>query len=302
MKQYEPAHQTPTLPGQVIGTAVKKEDIKLESEQEERDRYKEILGERKKRKTTPTKENPTQQTTPQPQKYTHAHGHVCSRKDCTPIIVSKRGVIKPNRPSTGHFHISNIPCDRMPNNTTKSVNVNPPDKQQEIEQENEPEKCTHAENEHEKKLTSEIEVPNQDPNHTAKSMNVETELDTNSRLEKEMEHSNTTIAMKSMNVHTATEPLVEQDERDEHDAAARLLLLQQLAEMDLPNTEEDDHPIPLIPLAPNLETEQDPPTQSEPTKPQENTTNTQADKSDSADTVIYDPNEYLSEPAEPPPP
>ena len=36
---------------------------------------------------------------------------MCSRKNCTPIIISKSGVIKPSRPSTGHYHLSNI-CDR----------------------------------------------------------------------------------------------------------------------------------------------------------------------------------------------
>ena len=40
--------------------------------------------------------------------YTHAHGHTCTRKNCDPIILSKRGIIRPNRPSTGHYHLGNV--------------------------------------------------------------------------------------------------------------------------------------------------------------------------------------------------
>ena len=37
--------------------------------------------------------------------YTHAHGHTCTRKNCNPIILSKRGIIRPERPSTAHYHL-----------------------------------------------------------------------------------------------------------------------------------------------------------------------------------------------------
>ena len=37
--------------------------------------------------------------------YTHAHRHTCTRKNCNPIILSKKGIVKPNRPSTTHYHL-----------------------------------------------------------------------------------------------------------------------------------------------------------------------------------------------------
>ena len=309
------------MPGQIIGTAVKSEDIKLESEQDERERYKEILGECKRQKTTPSKDVSTQQTTPEPHLYTHAHGHVCSRKDCTPIIVSKRGIIKPNRPSTGHFHISNIPCDRMPKNSRKSVN-----EQQEEVSEQVIEQDTHAEDEHHPDSTMGINDPNQDLKHAAKSANVPTtiepltEHDNVSNLEHaaksanvsttndpltahdNVSNLNTDRIPKSVNVQTTTVSTSDHDEQDEHNAAAGLLLLQQMANMDLPDIDEDEPLIPLVPNASNMETELDPPTEIEPTNPHENTANTAVSSPDSDNTVIYDPNKPPSESAERPAP
>ena len=40
--------------------------------------------------------------------YTHAHGHTCTCKNCNPIILSKRGIIRPSRPSTEHYHLGNV--------------------------------------------------------------------------------------------------------------------------------------------------------------------------------------------------
>ena len=108
-KQEQPV----TVPGQILGVAVKDERIKIENEKDEINRYREILGDRKKQKTTASKDQPTATTSTEPVMYTHAHGHVCNRPDCTPIIVSRQGVIKPSRPSTGHSHISNIQCNKM---------------------------------------------------------------------------------------------------------------------------------------------------------------------------------------------
>ena len=118
-----PDTQHETLPGQIIGSAIKQEDVKKENKKEEQARYLAILGERRKRKTTASED---QMAVPKPTEtilYTHAHGHTCSHPDCTPIIVSKRGVIKPSRPPTGHSHISNITCQRMLQDNAKSTNT-----------------------------------------------------------------------------------------------------------------------------------------------------------------------------------
>ena len=311
-KQSESTHQLPPVPGQIIGTAVKSEDIKLESEQDERERYKKILGERKRRKTTPSKDVPTLQTNPEPQLYTHAHGHVCSRKDCTPIILSKRGIIKPNRPSTGHFHMSNIPCNWMTKNAMKSVN-----EQQEEVSGQVIKKDTHAEDEHHLDSAMGISDTNQDPEHASKSVNTPT---TTEPLTEHDNVSNLTHAANSANVPTTNDPhdnvtnldtdpvpksvnvqttiASDHDEQDEHNAAAGLLLLQQMANMDLPDAEEDEPLIPLVPNEPDLPTE----IHVEPTNLHENTAHTAASTPDSDDTVIYDSNKSPSESVERPAP
>ena len=43
--------------------------------------------------------------------YTHALGHKCDRKHCNPIIITKHGIVKPNKPSTSHSHLSGS-CDK----------------------------------------------------------------------------------------------------------------------------------------------------------------------------------------------
>ena len=43
--------------------------------------------------------------------YTHAHGHTCTHKNCNLIILSNRGIIKPSRPSTEHYHLGNV-CNK----------------------------------------------------------------------------------------------------------------------------------------------------------------------------------------------
>ena len=296
VKQSESAHQPSSVPGQIIGTAVKSEDIKQESEQDERERYKEILGERKKRKTTPSKDDPAQQMTPEPHLYTHAHGHVCSRKDCTPIIVSKRGIIKPNRPSTGHFHISNIPCDRMPKKATKSVN-----KRQDEDLEPGLEKNLHAENDQHLESTTMIDATDRNPNQAAKSVNAHT---ANEPLVKQddVPSQDTGLIPKSVNPQTITVSSSDHAEQDEQNAAAGLLLLQQLANMDLPDAEEDEPLIPLVPTVPNINIELDPPTETEPTKSHTNTATTSTSNADSDDTIIYDQNISPSESSEKPVP
>ena len=117
--------------GQVIGVAVtvKSEKIKQESKKDELNRYKEILGECKKHHTMAEKNSTATCTSEKggTTLYTHAHGHVCERKDCDPVIVSQRVIIKPSWPSSGHCHINNIQCNRMmemidPTDNTKSTN------------------------------------------------------------------------------------------------------------------------------------------------------------------------------------
>ena len=103
----------PPQVGDIIGTAIKKE-VKQEQQKAEDKAYEEILGPRRKRLTTAPKRTTTEQSTqPTPTLYTHAHGHQCTRKKCDPIIVSKRGIIKPSRPATAHMHISQYICDKM---------------------------------------------------------------------------------------------------------------------------------------------------------------------------------------------
>ena len=270
----EPQHET--LPGQILGSAVKQEDIKTENEKDERAKYLAILGERKKRKTTPSKEQTAAPKQPETPMYTHAHGHKCNRPDCNPIIVSKRGVIKPNRPSTGHSHISNIACQRMQQDRTAAAarlenadsqrTVKKTDLEQALKSMNKVTENTATVTEPKKG----IDVAEGDLENAAKSVNKDTE--------------NTTL-MTEPNNNTNTA---------ERDAARGLLMLQQLAEMDLPDNTDDT---PLVPLIPDLTTDST-------ADPQPGATHD--DKSD--DTMIYDPSDYRSttnettDTPEPPPP
>ena len=86
-----------TTPGQILGIAVKSEEIKTENEKDEAARYKEILGECKKRRTTASTDPTVEPTRSEPILYAHAHGHVCSRRGCTHIQLSKHGVVKPSQ-------------------------------------------------------------------------------------------------------------------------------------------------------------------------------------------------------------
>ena len=123
-QNYIPETQEHTLPGQILGSAVKEEDIKRENENDEQARYHAILGDRKKRKMTAPKNSTA---TPQETKlYTHSHGHTCSRPNCTPVVVSKPST-KPNRPSTSHTHLGNMQCQRMIDDNAKSTNTEDPE-------------------------------------------------------------------------------------------------------------------------------------------------------------------------------
>ena len=111
--QPQPQPQPQPQVGDILGTAIKKE-VKQEQQKAEDRAYEEILGPRKKRLTTaPKTTTPEQTTQPTPKLYTHAHGHQCTRENCDPIIISKRGIIKPSRPVTAHTHISKYICDKM---------------------------------------------------------------------------------------------------------------------------------------------------------------------------------------------
>ena len=109
-----------------LGVAIKNEEVKQESQQDENWRYAKILGPHKKSLMSAPKDNQQanvteeNESTPSKQLYTHSHGHVCDRKYCNPIIVSSRGIIKPSHPLTGHSHISNIACERMVTQTEKN--------------------------------------------------------------------------------------------------------------------------------------------------------------------------------------
>ena len=106
-------NKNPPQAGHIIGTAIKME-VKQEQQKAEDRAYEEILGPRRKRLTTAPKTTAAEQITqPTPTLYTHAYGHQCTRKNCDPIVISKRGIIKPSRPVTAHTHISKYICDKM---------------------------------------------------------------------------------------------------------------------------------------------------------------------------------------------
>ena len=147
--------------------------------------------------------------------YTHAHGHTCTRKDCTPIIISKRGVIKPNQPSTGHFHLSNI-CDKG-GNTLETPKLEPPTLKTE---------------------STETLVPEKDERPTTVPV---TDI------------PESTVTISDNKTKTAPTALVPETshEMDEQlrEAVGGLLLLQELCNTDPPQLENLDNNSELMPIA-----------------------------------------------------
>ena len=292
-------------PGQIIGTVVKSEDIKVESEKDEADRYRQILGECKKRKTTASNDPTLDLPVPTPVLYTHAHGHVCSRRECNPIQLSKQGIVKPSRPPTEHSHISNIPCDKMTNPVTKSSNTNESNISTET-----PTTANVNVNEETNKSMNTYE--SSDGNLPSTSTDTATTASRNDGVTKSTNTmeiaSNATQATsdtgsKSMNANTSEADNLHLEEitaakNNEHEAADGLLMLQQLAEMDQPDPNDDQ--LPLFPLAQETATLEDQTMGT--TVPPAPSKSTEADNSD--DTIIYDPSDYLKNalPEKPPPP
>ena len=115
--------------GKVIGTAVKIESTQINKiyEEDEQPAYakeEKIEHEIKSEKDEhPAVIQPDpEQLKPQPNKdrddpiiekvlYTHAHGHTCTKKNCNPIILSNKGIIRPERPSTTHYHLGGTCSD-----------------------------------------------------------------------------------------------------------------------------------------------------------------------------------------------
>ena len=115
-----PFHRPPGISGKVIGTALKIETPQTDEMDERpinvKEEESETVIKSEKDEPLPQPELSTELSKPSSNKdgddpiiekvlYTHAHGHTCTRKNCNPIILSKRGIIKPDRPNTTHYHL-----------------------------------------------------------------------------------------------------------------------------------------------------------------------------------------------------
>ena len=147
--------------------------------------------------------------------YTHAHGHTCTRKDCNLIIISKRGVIKPNRPSTGHFHLSNT-CDKG-DSTLETPKTKPPSLKTE---------------------PTETPVPEKDEQPTTVPVTSVSEPTVNTL------DNNTKAALTAVVPETS-------HEKDEQlwEAVGGLLLLQEVGNIDPPNDGDLNDNSELMPIA-----------------------------------------------------
>ena len=224
--------------------------------------------------------------------YTHAHGHQCTREHCDPIVVSKRGIIKPSRPTTAHTHISKYICDKTVS-TQDQLRINEASAREIISKENliitkstntEPNQATTltttttegTQNTQETSITSMKSVNNPQTHANELTLTKSTNIvvtvvdvhvqaakpDTASISTKSVNapqiQANKDTPTKSTNtVITVTDVHVEAVKPDTastsknttelHDAAEGLLMLQELSNMDLPDTkDETELPINII--------------------------------------------------------